>query len=121
MFFFYPGAEQTGTERWRQYIQELGLQDVIDRMTERGHKCEWVTEVYGPSHGAEFHKGGGKFHPSRCPCYEGYWWAGGFGAVQCSNAPDGELLPGAVYERMCRKDPTVCPFSRGQNRNERST
>lgn len=95
-------------ENWRQFAVALGLQQMSDYLKQNGYGYEWPLKVFGPEDGATFHPGGGKVHPSPCPCYEGYWWAGGFGAVQCSGA--GELLPGAVYETMCGKDPVMCPF-----------
>lgn len=100
MFFFMEG--------WRKHAEALGLQKMCDDLKRKGYGHEWPMKVYGPEDGATFHSGGGKFHPSPCPFYEGFWWAGGFGAVQCSAA--GELLPGAVYERMCRKGHEGCPF-----------
>ena len=106
LFFFF------GEEAWRQYTEELGLQQMSDYLKNKGYGYEWPLKVFGPEEGATFHQKGGRFHRSPCPCYEGYWWAGGFGAVQCSAA--GELLPGAVYETMCGKGNLGCPFRKGE-------
>ena len=77
-------------------------------MKERGHRCGWVSKVYGPEDGATFYPGSDRNYRSPCPCFEGYWWAGGFGAVQCSAAP--KLLPGAVHFTRCEKDHEKCPY-----------
>ena len=112
MFFFEPG--------WNRYARELGLQQMVDHLKSRGLRHEWPMKVYGPEAGATYHPGGGRFHKSPCPHYEGYWWAGGFGAVQC-RAAEG-LLPGAVYETMCEKGNEGCPFrSGGADGNRKET
>lgn len=103
MFFF--------EESWRQHAEALGLQQMSDYLKDKGYGHEWPLKVFGPEDGATFHPGGGRFHKSACPHYDGYWWAGGFGAVQCRVA--GELLPGAVYETMCEKAKGECPFHCG--------
>lgn len=107
MFFFFFVERK---EAWRRYADELGLTQMVEYLKSRGFGHEWPMKVYGPECGASWHPKGGAFHKSKCPYYEGWWWAGGFGAVQCSAS--GELLPGAVYERMCRKGHEGCPFYR---------
>lgn len=90
------------------FMEELGLRQIVDGMKARGHRCAWVTKVYGPEQGAIFHPGSDKWHGSDCPHFEGYWWAGGFGAVQCRAA--GGLLPGTVHDTRCEKCHRICPY-----------
>ena len=104
MFFFIEEKESV----WRQYMDELGMTAAIEHLERAGYKSAWITKAFGPEDGATYHPHGGKFHKSQCPYYEGWWWAGGFGAVHC-NAVD-ELLPGFIYETMCGKCHTACPF-----------
>lgn len=111
MFFFM--------EEWRKYAEALGLQQMSDRLKEKGYGYEWPLKVFGPEDGATFHPGGGKVHKSPCPHYEGYWWAGGFGAVQCRATQ--ELLPGAVYETMCRKARGEYPFRERKDNDTRES
>ena len=102
--FFFDEKEPV----WRQHMDELGLTAAIQRIERAGYKSAWVTKVYGPDQGATYHPGGGKYHKSQCPYYEGWWWAGGFGAVHCRAVS--ELLPGSVYCIKCEADHTSCPF-----------
>ena len=106
MFFFDDASE------WQAYMEELGLNQAIRNLESRGHPSGWVTKIFGEADGARFHPGGGKFHRSECPRYDGYWWAGGFGSVQCGASRG--LLPGLVYENVCSKNYPGCPFYRKQ-------
>lgn len=106
MFFFFFMEEKEPS--WWRHKEELGLQQMSDYLKSRGYGYEWPLKVFGPEDGASWHPKGGSYHKSKCPCYEGWWWAGGFGAVQCQGA--GERLPGAVYETMCAKGWEHCPF-----------
>ena len=105
MFLFCDPLE------WRDDLEALGLQEMVDRITAKGYLAGWVTKVFGPDQGANFYPAGDRRHPSTCQQFEGYWWCGGFGAVQCAACHD--LLPGAVYERRCRDRNAQCPYYKG--------
>ena len=96
---------------WMQYINELGIQAVIDHLKNGGHPCGWPLKVADPEEKYTF------FHPlgkgfncykSQCPNYEGYYLNGINGAVKCSGCP--ELLPGIVVDTICRKAFATCPY-----------
>ena len=112
MFFFIEEKDPV----WRQYADELGVTAAMQRLEKAGYKSEWVAKAYGPDAGASFHLKGGKFNKSSCPYFDGWWQAGGFGAVQCSTAED--LFPGFIYYGMCRANHEGCPFY--QNEQEKT-
>ena len=93
---------------WKPYMDELGMTCAVENLKRRGYRYEWVMKVFGPEDGASYHPKGGAFHKSKCPHYEGWWWAGGFGAVQCGAVP--ELLPGFVFDSTCQCRHEECPF-----------
>ena len=107
MFFFEKDPA------WMQYINELGIQAVIDYLKGGGHPCGWPLYVADPSekhvtflpHGRGF-----SAYKSKCPNYEGYYLGGSRAAVKCTACPD--LLPGIVVDTMCTKDFTACPYCR---------
>ena len=105
MFFFDKDPD------WLQYVEELGIQAVIDHLKSRGQPCEWPLCVADPEdkfvsflpHGKGFN-----CYKSKCPHYEGYYLGGARSAVGCDACPD--LLPGIVVDTMCTKDFTSCPY-----------
>ena len=111
MFFFFNYEPV-----WRRYINELGLQRVIDHLKAGGHPCEWPLMVADPEDKLTFFHPFGKgfrCYESPCPCYEGYYLDGLYGAVKCKGCPD--LLPGTVCDTMCRREYTACPFYGKEN------
>lgn len=85
MFFF--DEEET----WRKHMKEMGIQEAVDYLREKGLPANWPAGVVNP-------KGAG----------EGYYLCGGIGSIQCKTA--GELLPGVVQYKVCSKDYKKCPF-----------
>ena len=78
MFFFEM-------EAWREYAEELGINQVIRDLEAKGRPAIWVTSVVDPgAFGAVYEAHGKPHYRSGCPGYEGYWLHGGTGAVQCS-------------------------------------
>ena len=103
VFFFGEGD-------WsHRYIEELGIQRVIDHLEAKGLPCEWpmkVPDLQNPytlkaTVTASNYK-------SQCPYYRGYWLGGYIGGVECAAA--GEILPGCVWDDICAKEYTACPF-----------
>lgn len=102
MFFFTE-------EIWREYMQEMGIQETVDYLREKGLPANWPTGVVNPKGAGVCYMLEGKpWYKSECPQYEGYYLCGGTGSVQCKTA--GELLPGVVQYKVCSKDYKKCPF-----------
>ena len=110
MFFF------ENEPSWRQNVEALGIQRVIDHLKAEGSPHEWPLMVANPEDKFTF------FHPfgrgfrcyeSPCPCYEGYYLDGLAGAVKCKGCPD--LLPGVVCDTICKKEFTTCPYYKEHN------
>ena len=104
---------------WRQYIDELGIQAVIDHLKSGGHPYEWPLLVADPREKYTiFHPYGKGFscYRSDCHYYEGYYLGGSRSAVKCSACQD--LLPGIVVDTMCHKHFTECPFYKKECTNE---
>lgn len=98
---------------WRQYIKELGIQDVMDSLKEKGYPNQWPAKVADIDSPYTFYHPGGKgwsCYRAECPNYEGYYLDGLYGGVKCTGCP--EVLPGIVVGTMCRKEFTACPFYR---------
>ena len=102
MFFFDEGV-------WSErYIEELGIQRVIDHLKQKGLPSEWpmkVPDLQNPytlkaTVTASNYK-------CQCPHYGGYW-LGSYGGVECAAA--GEVVPGCVWEDVCSREYTACPF-----------
>lgn len=103
---------------WRNYMEELGIQRVIDYLKAKGLPAGWPTETVDRERfGAVFEEKGDPHYRSQCPKYEGYWLLGGTGSVQCS-ASD-ELLPGIVWYEVCCKEYGHCPYFRKKNPNDK--
>lgn len=103
MFFFME------EEKWHQYMDELGIQETIDYLREKGLPANWPTEIVDPSEfGTCYLQDGKPWYKSDCPNYEGYYLCGCIGSVKCSTA--GELLPGIVQYKVCSREYTKCPF-----------
>lgn len=96
-------------EEWRHYMKELGIQDAVDHLRAMGLPATWPTRVADPNDTSTFYLPGGKpYCKSECPCYEGYYLDGLYGAVKCNGT--GELLPGVVWDKTCSKGYEKCPF-----------
>ena len=107
MFFFDEEKEPV----WRKYTEELGIRQAEDYLKGKGLPAQWPSQVADPDDPYVFYHPQGKpWYRSQCGCYEGYY-LGGSGAVKCSAV--GELLPGYVWDSMCRKDYEKCPFYQG--------
>lgn len=103
--FFFMEKEQL----WRRYMEELGLNRVIDNLESRGKPSFWVTQVADPAEpGTLKATVTASSYRSKCPHYDGYWLCGGTGAVECAAA--GERLPGIVWYEVCSKEYEKCPF-----------
>jgi hypothetical protein len=104
MFFF-------GMEAWSKYMKKLGIQRAVDSLKAKGLPHVWPTKVADPNDPSTFFMPGGKpFNKSECPCYQGYYLDGLYGAVKCSGT--GELLPGIVWDQTCSKGYEKCPYFR---------
>lgn len=102
MFFFQD-------EVWRQYMDELGIQETIEALKAKGLPANWPTGVVNPAGvGVCYLEKGKPWYKSECPHYEGYYLHGGTGTVRCTTA--GELLPGIVHHKVCSKEYCRCPF-----------
>lgn len=102
MFFFEM-------EEWRKYMKELGIQQAVEHLQAKGLPAQWPTKVADPNDSSTFFLQKGKpYNKSNCPCYEGYYLDGLFGAVKCSGT--GELLPGIVWDKVCSKNFNICPY-----------
>lgn len=96
-------------EVWRRYMDELGIRRTIEHLIAKGLRAEWPTQVVDPcGEFVSYLPQGKPWYKSDCPCYEGYYLAGGAGTVRCRTA--GELLPGVVWYEVCSKDYCKCPF-----------
>lgn len=96
-------------EEWRQYMKELGIQDAVDHLRAMGLPATWPTQVADPEDPCTFFLSEGKpYNRSNCPCYEGYYLDGIYGAVKCRGTR--ELLPGIVWDKTCSKGHEKCPF-----------
>lgn len=103
-----------GMEGWREHMEALGIQEVIDRLNTKGLPTEWPTRVADPKDKHVFYHPKGKpWYESSCHCYEGYYLGGSSDAVKCSASR--ELLPGTVWYTMCQKGHENCPFFRKGN------
>ena len=103
VFFFEEPA------RWRQYMEELGIQRAIDYLNDKGLPATWPEMVVDKeAFGAVFENEGKPHYRSQCPHYEGYWLLGGIGSVQCK--AEGELIPGLAWYAVCSKGYEQCPF-----------
>ena len=101
---------------WRQHMEELGIQKVVDNLKRKGLPCEWPTEVVNPENVFALKaKVTAGCYKSNCPHYEGYWLHGGAGSVECAAA--GELLPGVVWYETCSKRHEECPFYKPKMEN----
>lgn len=103
MFFFEK------EQRWRQYVNELGIQKAVDHLKSKGLPHEWPLEVPdlqdpGTLKAVET----ARSYKSPCPHYGGMWLCGGISGVECTSA--GELLPGNVWDSVCKEKHTNCPF-----------
>ena len=120
MFFFFPDVPVLdGTKEWHKYINELGIQQVIDHLTETGYLHGWVLRVADPEGKTTFFLPLGKgfiCYRSECPHYVGYYLAGSSSAVKCKVCPD--LLPGIVVDTMCHSNHINCPFYKEDQSNE---
>lgn len=102
--FFFEKAPM-----WRQYINELGIQRVIDSLKSRGYPHEWPLEVPDPKDPATLKATvTASQYKSTCPHYGGVWLCGGISAVECHAV--GEWIPGAVWYERCEKRHEECPF-----------
>ena len=104
MFFF---MEEEKPLVWRQYMEELGIQRIIDSLKQKGLPCQWPLKVADPNEPYTL-KAHPYMYPSRCPHFGGYWLRGGTGGVDCKAA--GEMLPGVVWYEVCLKEFEKCPF-----------
>ena len=96
-------------------MDELGIQETIDYLKEKGLPANWPTGVVTPGGvGVCYLPDGKPWYQSKCPHYEGYYLHGGTGSVQCAAA--GELLPGIVQYKVCSKEYGECPFYKGGNK-----
>lgn len=102
MFFFNEGT-------WsHRYIEELGIQRVIDHLNRKGLPSEWPLKVPDTENPYTLKATvTASNYKSQCPHYRGYW-LGSYGGVECAAA--GEVLPGCVWDDVCAKDHTSCPF-----------
>ena len=96
---------------WWRYLKELGIQDVMDGLKEKGYPNQWpakAADINSPW--TFFHPGGKGFSCYRAECtnYEGYYLDGLYGGVKCKGCP--EVLPGIVLDTMCKKKFTACPY-----------
>ena len=107
MFFF---GSSLGMGTWSErYIKELGIQQAIDNLKERGFPHEWPMYVPDPENPATLKATATKNnYKSQCPYYQGYWLCGGIGGVECEAA--GEIIPGNAWYTLCEKKHTQCPF-----------
>lgn len=103
MFFFME------EEIWRKYMDELGIRETIQYLQDKGLPADWPTGIVDPDgNGVCYLPEGKPWYKSECPHYEGYYLCGCIGTVRCSIA--GELLPGIVWDKVCSKEYTKCPF-----------
>ena len=103
MFFFDE------PQKWRQYMEELGIQGVIDYLRAKDLPCEWPQKVPDPENPATLKATvTASSYKSRCPYYRGYWLCGGIGGVECAAA--GEIIPGIVWYKTCSEKHIDCPF-----------
>ena len=110
MFVF---MDETRQPCWWVYLEELGIQQVIDNLKAKGLPARWPAQVADPNASYTFFHPFGKgfsCYKSDCPHYEGYYLDGIRGAVRCQKCP--ELLPGIVVDTMCRKNFEACPYYR---------
>lgn len=113
MFFFSTVPVVDGSKVWHKYINELGIQRVIDHLIEGGHPHGWVLDVADPEDKLTFFLPLGKgfnCYRSKCPHYAGYYLAGSSSAVKCKACLD--LLPGIVVDTMCHNNHINCPFTK---------
>lgn len=103
MFFFEK------EQRWRQYVNELGIQKAVDYLKSKGLPHEWPLEVPDlQDPGTLKVVKTARSYKSPCPYYEGMWLCGGIGGVECAAA--GELVPGHAWYAVCGENHTSCPF-----------
>lgn len=98
---------------WWRYLEELGIQRVMDDLEKRGHPNQWPAKVADIESPFTFYHPGGKgfsCYRADCPNYEGYYLDGLCGGVKCKGCP--EVLPGIVVDTMCRKNYELCPYFR---------
>lgn len=102
VFFFDEGA-------WSQrYIEELGIQRVIEHLKQKGLPCEWPMKVPNIENPWTMKATvTASNYKSQCPYYRGYW-LGRYSGVECAAA--GEIIPGCVWYDMCSREYTACPF-----------
>lgn len=101
-------------EEWRQYMKELGIQEVVENLAAKGLPTEWPARVADPHDEHVFYLQKGKpWYESKCPRYEGYYLGSNSGGVKCCGT--GGLLPGVVWYKTCSKGHENCPFFRKEN------
>ena len=107
MFFFHCDM---GYGEWSErYAAELGIQRMVDDLTQKGLPSRWpmmVPDITAPFVLKATVTAGS--YKSQCPHYRGYWLHGGCGGVECGAA--GEIIPGVVWYNICSKGYTGCPF-----------
>lgn len=90
-----------------------GFKEAKTHLEKEGHPSDWIYETVDTSNAtAHFVKSGKPWYVSKCPHYQGFWLLGGCGSVQCT-AHNG-LLPGLMWENVCKGDFESCPFYKKQ-------
>lgn len=86
-----------------------------ERLISLGLKWEWLTHTIDTENPhTQFLPAGKRESKSDCPCYQGRWRLGGFGAVKCGAVQ--EPLPGAYYDLICGSRHETCPYRVSEKR-----